>query len=276
MLSGLFWLAYVPYCAAAQSLAGAVDTSKIQQVTIAVESDDYYSSEQRGFYQALSQAVFAPLNIPIHYRVSTFRQSLMSVNGGYADIVYGVSLIAGDKNFTKLKYNFSQLPVLDEEVWLLCNKYVPCTRQGFLAADSPRYAEIANYGYAKFFKLPYKIIHVLSVQHGVGLLKKHHVDYMLNDNSGKGLVSDEIFNTYNAILFSSIETHAGFTANERGRVLKQYFDERIKVLLLSGELADIYQRSKEEALGQLKLPVKAEQWLLGQQPDSRPAIDTPR
>lgn len=115
---------------------------------------------------------------------------------------------------------FSELPVFEEDVWLLCRLLLPCKKEDLFQRPDSRYAELAGYGYAKIYDLPVKVTHVVSFSHAVKLMRSGRLDYMLHDANGLGVVSDDALAYFQATLFAQIETHATFNKSERGRLIK--------------------------------------------------------
>ena len=255
-------ISLVTYGADYRDIEDKLHAYGVQQITIAVEKSEYINVDGQGFLAELSKAVFSPLNIPVRYHFATFRKALIAVDRGNADLAYGMSNNLPGFGIHNIQLLFSNFPVFDEEVQLLCRKQLPCSKKALFENPNARYAEYNGYGYAKRYRLPQEIGYVVSIPHAAKLMRENRLDYMLHDITGKGVVDKAVYSSYNNTLFSFTETYAGFTNNERGALLLHYFDRRIIELIISGELINIYQQGEDEGPWNLPIPSQMKAWIV--------------
>ncbi len=197
----------------------------------------YTNEDGSGGYFALVQLVLSPKAGELTIEFSNFNRALVMVEKQQADVVLAVTK---DDGATLL---LSAAPLDFDTITAV---YAPATLAGPLQLDDLSTLRLAwdlAYNYGEALGLAVKGYEVHSVAQGLELVAKGRIDVYLAEQA------DLLQHPYQAApeglalqqqVMAQVPVYVGFSRSERGRLLKQRWDEAVVELQKNGTLQQLY------------------------------------
>lgn len=201
--------------------------------------EDATLEDGSGLYWDIMRLVYEPLGIRVNYSTTSYARSISLVKqekadawlGAYSDEVGGVL--------------YPQWHFDADLVSALYKKKDALNWQGEQSLAGKNVGWIKGYGYNDYMDTKFKNKEYKSRKQAIKLLEAGRLDFFLD---AKEELEEEVekgyFNAadYEIKPIMQLNLYMAFSNNERGRQLKDIFDERFPQLLKSGEIQQLYNK----------------------------------
>lgn len=220
------------------SAAMAEDISEIHFVSEAWENVTH--ADGTGLCWELFRKVYEPRGIQVRFEIVPYARATNMVQQKQADASVGVYLDEYDHAL------FSEWHYLRDLVLAIFKKGKVTTWDGEKSL-SGKIGWMRGYAFNEYLQMEVNFHEVDTRKSGLKMLERDRLDFFLDTETElrealqEGHIDVDAFQVETLL---TLTVHLAFAENERGRQLRQIFDERMAELAASGELRPLYEKWK--------------------------------
>ena len=236
----LFLLWWVSACCLSPLWAAEKDT---EINLISEEWEGGTNKDGTGLYWDIFRKIYEPAGIKVNYRIQSYVASVKLVQQEKFDALVGAYL----KEIEGLVY--PKFPFGADQVTAVFLKNANVNWQGELSLEGQRVGWIQGYSYDKYLRYKVQKTELSRRDHGFSQLKSERLDFYLDaaEDIKRELQRESLKSEptpYRTEPLMKLSLYLVFTNNDRGKRLAKIFDERMALLIQSGELKALYDKAK--------------------------------
>lgn len=216
----------------------AVADDAITEIRLASERWENITNEDgSGLYWDIFRAVYEPLGISVTFEIVPYARSVKMVENKEADAAVGAYADEFEALFPEWHF--------DHDTVVAVFKQGTVEQWEGEASLKGRLGWMRNYGYDQYLKAPHEYVEIDTRKSALRMLQIGRIDFFLDARAdilaelAKGDVNREELQL--ETLFK-LKIYLAFAETERGRKLRDIFDERMAELVPSGELKPLFEK----------------------------------